>query len=60
MLDRCFHFLARLSLVAALGPIGLAVAQDQPPPQPTFPTLPADTPAGSGMMQPCLEELEGR
>ena len=37
-----------------------AQAQDTPPPQPTFPTLPADAPAGTGLMQPCMEELEGR
>jgi len=54
------RLLALILLVAGLSPMGLAVAQDQAPPQPTFPTLPEDTPAGSGMMQPCLEELEGR
>ncbi len=36
------------------------IAQDEPPPPtPTFPTLPTDAPAGTGMTQPCMEELEG-
>ncbi len=50
-------FLVATSVALTL-PLG-AGAQDQPPPRPTFPTLPADAPAGSGMMQPCLEEMEG-
>jgi len=51
--------IACLLLLATCCPIDFAAAQDEPPPQPTFPTLPVDAPAGSGMMQPCLEELEG-
>jgi pimeloyl-ACP methyl ester carboxylesterase len=31
-----------------------------PPPEPNFPALAADAPAGSGVMQPCLTELEGQ
>ncbi len=61
MRHRCFRSAITLSLVAALSSVAPAIAQDEsPPPQPTFPTLPEDTPAGSGMMQPCMEELEGR
>ena len=39
---------------------GAAAAQDEPPPQPTFPDLPATAPAGSGMLRPCMDELEGQ
>jgi pimeloyl-ACP methyl ester carboxylesterase len=46
--------------VAVLGPVRAAAAQDEPRSAPTFPTLSADAPAGSGIMQPCLEELEGQ
>ena len=37
-----------------------ALAQGEPTPTPTFPSLEATAPAGSGIMQPCLEGLEGR
>ena len=43
-----------LLLVAPANP------QGGPRPQPEFPTLTAEAPAGSGMMQACLEQLEGR
>ena len=52
----------RLSLLVpivslcALGPAG---AQNAPRHQPGFPTLPEDAPAGTGMIQPCMDELEG-
>lgn len=59
MLTFRLRILAVLSMVALIGPTEPAVAQQEPPPLPTFPTLPADAPAGSGMMQPCLEEHEG-
>ncbi|MDX1501810.1 MAG: alpha/beta hydrolase [Thermoanaerobaculia bacterium] len=35
------------------------VAQSETPPRPVFPNLPAAAPAGSGMIQPCMPELEG-
>lgn len=60
MRNHYLRLLVQLSIVAALGPVWPAAAQDEPPPEPTFPTLPANAPAGSGMMQPCLEELEGQ
>ncbi len=50
---------ATILLTALLGPAA-ALSQDAPPPQPTFPTLPTEAPAGSGTMQPCLDELEGQ
>ena len=56
----CLSLIAQLSIVAALGPIWPAAAQDEPRPEPKYPTLPAEAPAGTGMMQPCLEELEGQ
>jgi pimeloyl-ACP methyl ester carboxylesterase len=60
MNPRRFVLIVLLSLVASPGLVVPAIAQDEPPPpQPTFPTLPEDAPAGSGMMQPCMEELEG-
>ena len=37
-----------------------ASAQEEPPPEPRFPELPADAPAGTGMAQPCMDELEGQ
>ena len=48
--------LAALLATAITSP---AVAQEEPPPrpEPSFPTLPASAPAGTGMMQPCMEEL---
>ncbi len=52
----CFRL--ALALVAVLALAGTARAQDEPP-QPSFPILPADLPAGSGLIQPCLDELEG-
>ena len=45
-------------LLVVLGVVP-SVAQDAPPPRPTFPTLPDEAPAGTGIMQPCMEELEG-
>jgi len=60
MRNRFPRLLVRLSIVASLAPLCAATAQQQPRPEPRFPTLPADAPAGSGMMQPCLEQLEGR
>ncbi len=53
---------ARLSLAVSLSLclVGTARAQDEPPPpEPSFPNLPAAAPAGSGTIQPCMEELEG-
>ena len=54
-----FAFIATLLCVAAAagaqpGP------QSEPSPQPAFPELDAAAPAGSGIVQPCMEELEGR
>ena len=60
MRNRFPRLLVWLSIVASLGSFWPAAAQEQPRPEPRFPTLPADAPAGSGMMQPCLEELPGR
>jgi pimeloyl-ACP methyl ester carboxylesterase len=60
MIDSRLRFLAPLALLMAFGSIGATSAQEEePPPQPVFPALPADAPAGSGMMQPCLEHLDG-
>ena len=50
-----------LAVAVAFFLAGSVHAQDEPPPPtPSFPELPASAPAGSGMMQPCLDELEGR
>lgn len=51
--------LGSVAIFAALACVGPAAAQEAPPPEPTFPTLAPDAPAGSGTMQPCLEQLEG-
>ena len=59
MSNRCLGLLLGFCLAALAGLVAPANAQNEPPPQPTFPTLSEDAPAGSGMMQPCLEELEG-
>ncbi len=48
-----------LALVASLTLAGAARPQDEPP-RPSFPDLPAAMPAGGGMIQPCLDELEGQ
>ncbi len=48
-----------LALVASLTLAGTARAQEEPPPSPSFPNLPAAMPAGGGIIQPCLDELEG-
>lgn len=54
-----------LLLVAVVGCLlaAPAVCQDEPPrdppPQPSFPELPESAPAGTGILQPCMEELEG-
>jgi len=56
----CFSLLVRFSIAVSLGPIWPAAAQEEPPSPPTFPTLPASALVGSGMMQPCLEHLEGQ
>lgn len=49
-----------LAIAFAGSGLGPARAEDAPPPGPVFPTLPAEAPAGTGMLQPCLEHLEGR
>ena len=54
------HRRCSLLAVAALCLAGSAPAQEEPPPAPSFPDLPAAAEAGTGMIQPCLEELEGR
>jgi hypothetical protein len=46
-----------LALGVALLLVGPACAQAGPESPPELPTLADDAPAGSGMMQPCLEEL---
>ncbi len=56
MLHCRFLLAAVVSLCLAFS----ALAQDEPAPEPSFPNLEAAAPAGSGMIQPCLEELEGR
>ena len=48
-----------LAVVLSFCLLDAAKAQDQPPPRPSFPELPEAAPAGSGMIQPCMEELEG-
>ncbi len=53
------RFRIGLALVASLTLASAAWTQEGPPP-PVFPKLPAAMPAGSGMIQPCLEELEGQ
>ncbi len=53
------HCQLGLALVASLVLAGTAWTQDGPT-LPSFPQLPAAMPAGSGVMQPCLEELEGK
>lgn len=58
MPDHRFRLIVVLQAMALAWVLPLS-AQDDPPPQPAFPTLPVDAPAGSGMMQPCMEELEG-
>lgn len=60
------RFLTRLAcLVAVVGLLAVSVVFSQeepprdPPPQPSFPELPRDAPAGTGILQPCMEALEG-
>ncbi|MCP3977342.1 MAG: hypothetical protein GY720_22865, partial [bacterium] len=53
------RFPLSLALVAAITLAGTARSQDEAPPSPSFPDLPAAMPAGSGVIQPCLDELEG-
>lgn len=52
------------STVALLCLAAAAAAQQgppsEPPPQPVFPELADAAPAGSGVVQPCMQELEGR
>ncbi len=51
--------LAASILLALSVPGGAAIALEEPL-QPSFPDLPAALPAGSGILQPCLAELEGQ
>lgn len=55
--------LAALALLLLLGlafaPAAAQEPPDGPPPQPEFPTLPAEASVGTGMIQPCLTSLEG-
>ncbi len=52
------HTRFRLAVVVSLCLAGSAQAQDAS--SPSFPDLPEAALAGSGMIQPCLEELEGQ
>ncbi len=53
----------RTSLLPCLVAVSLTLiahgARAQPPATPTFPDLPEGAPAGTGIIQPCMEELEG-
>ena len=53
------RFRLALALAVSLALAGAAHSQDEAP-QPSFPSLPATMPAGSGIIQPCLDELEGQ
>lgn len=52
--------LAILAVGLAVGLTGgtPALGQDAPP-RPSFPSLPASAPPGTGILQPCMQELEG-
>lgn len=53
----CGIVIASIALAATA--TATATAQQSSSPEPVFPALPAEAPAGTGIMQPCLEELEG-
>ena len=53
--NRAPRTLLAIAFLLATAPL----AAQEAPPKPIFPTLPEDAPAGTGMMQPCLEGLEG-
>lgn len=58
---RCLSIVLHATL-GALCLLGAAAAQEPPagpPPAPELPVVPADAPAGTGIVQPCLESLEG-
>ncbi len=55
-----YRFLLALVVSLCLVGCGPVQGQDGPPPAPVFPDLPASAQAGSGMIQPCLDKLEGQ
>jgi pimeloyl-ACP methyl ester carboxylesterase len=48
-----------LLLLFTLAVASPGMAQEEQPPRPVFPDIPEGAPAGTGIMQPCMEELEG-
>jgi pimeloyl-ACP methyl ester carboxylesterase len=51
---------ALLTVAACLAAGAPGSAQEEEPlPAPVFPSIPPEAPAGTGMMQPCMEGLEG-
>jgi pimeloyl-ACP methyl ester carboxylesterase len=59
-LDPAWGFTLLVLVASALAPMDRAEAQEESVAQLRFPTLPAETPVGSGLTQPCLGNLKGK